>query len=76
MVVTIKKQKIQKGPSQKRKLKFEDYKNSREATNFEKKNYLDVDSLKENLKEFIKNNKLISKSQIRFRIEKRYELSQ
>ena len=76
MVVTIKKKKIQKGLSQKRKLKFKDYKNSREATKLEKKNYLDVDSLKEDLKEFIKNNKLISKSQIRFRSEQKYELSQ
>ena len=76
MVVTIKKQKIQKGPSQKRKLKFEDCKNSLEATQLEKKNHLDVDSLKEDLKEFVKNNKLISKSQIRFRSEKKYELSQ
>ena len=34
------------------------------------KNKLDVDSLRENQKEFIKNNKLLLKSQQRFRCEK------
>ena len=60
----------------KRKLKFEDYKNYLEAGQIEnkinrlEKNKIDVDSLKEDLKEFIKkNNKLILKTQQRFRSE-------
>ena len=58
----------------KRKLKFEDYKHSLEETQLENKiNQLEkkvgVDSLRKNHKECIKNNKLILKSQQRFRIE-------
>ena len=60
----------------KRKLKFEDYKSYLEAGQIEnkinrlEKNKIDVDSLKEDLKEFIKkNNKLILKTQQRFRSE-------
>ena len=51
----------------KRKLKFQDYKNSLEADQIEnkishfEKNKIDVDNLKEDEKEFIKNNKLILK---------------
>ena len=51
----------------KRKLKFEDYKNCLGAAQIEnkinhlEKNKIDVDSLKEVQKEFIKNNKLILK---------------
>ena len=60
----------------KRKLKFQDYKNCSEAAQIEneinhlEKNKFDVDSLKEDKKEFIKNNKLILKIQQRFRSEK------
>ena len=52
----------------KRKLKFEDYKHFLEATQFEnkinqlEKNNVDVDSLRENHRDFIKSNKLILKS--------------
>ena len=52
----------------KRKLEFEDYKNYLEATqlenkiNYLEKNKLDVDSLQENQKEFIKNNESKSKT--------------
>ena len=52
----------------KRELIFEGYKNCLEAAQFENK--IDVDSLKEQKKEFIKNNKLILKTQQRFRSEK------
>ena len=47
------------------KLKFEDYKNCLEAAQIEnkinhlEKNIIDVDSLKEDQKEFVENNKLI-----------------
>ena len=47
----------------KRKLKFENYKNCLEATqlenkiNYIEKNKIDIDSIKENHKEFMKNNK-------------------
>ena len=60
----------------KRKLKFENCKVRLEATQFEKKiNYLeknktDIDSIKENHKEFIKNNKSILKTQQRFKSER------
>ena len=53
----------------KRKLKFEDYKKLLEGaqienkTNHLEKNKIHVDSLKENRKEFMKNNKLILKTQ-------------
>ena len=53
----------------KRKLKFQDYKSCLEAAQIERKiNYLgktkiDIDSLKEDQKEFVKNNKLILKTQ-------------
>ena len=60
----------------KRKPKFQDYKNGLETAQIERKiNYLrkkkiDVDSLKEDEKEFVKNNKLILKTQQRFKSEK------
>ena len=56
----------------KRKLEFQDYQNCLEAAQIERKiNYLrkkkiDVDSLKEDKKEFVKNNKLLLKTQLRF----------
>ena len=59
----------------KRKLKFQDYKNCLEAAQIERKiNYLrhkqiDVCSLKEDQKEFVKNNKLILEQQ-RFKSER------
>ena len=60
----------------KRKFVFENYKNCLEATQIENKiNHLeksktDIDCIKENHKEFIKNNKLITKTQQRFRSER------
>ena len=57
----------------KRKLKFENYENYLEATqlenkiNYLEKNKIDIDSIKE----FIKNNKSILKIQQRFKSEKR-----
>ena len=59
----------------KRKLKFQDCKNCVEEAQIEnkinhlEKSKIDVDSLKQNQKEFIKNNKLILKTQQRFRSE-------
>ena len=58
------------------KLKFEDYKNCLKATKLEnrinqlEKNKVDAESLRENHKEFSKDNKLILKSQQRFRSKK------
>ena len=63
----------------KRKLKFENYKNCLEATQLENKiNYLekykvDINSIKKNHKELIKNNKSILKTQQRFK-SKRYNV--
>ena len=60
----------------KRKLKLEDYENCLEAAqgknriNHLEKNKIDADSLDEDHKEFIKNNKLILRTQQRFRSEK------
>ena len=70
----IKKQKAQKKCIIKRKLKFHDHKNCLRAAQIVRKiNYLrnkiDVDNLKEDQKEFIKNNKLILKKQQRFKSE-------
>ena len=59
------------------KLKFQDYKNCLEAAQIEnkinhlEKNKTDVDSLKEDRKELIKNNKLILKTQQIFKSERR-----
>ena len=52
----------------KRKLKFEDYKNCLETTHFENKSH----SHKKYHKEFIKNNKLILKTQQRLKSERHY----
>ena len=60
----------------KRKLKFEDCKNCLEATQLEnkinhlEKNEVEVESLKKDHKELMKNNKLISKTQQRFNSER------
>ena len=60
----------------KKNLKFQDYKNCLEAAQIERKvNYLrkkkiDVDRLKEDLKELRKNNKQILKTQQRFKCER------
>ena len=57
----------------KRKIKFEDYESYLEANHFEneiknlQKNLRDMNSLKKNQKEFIKNIRLILKSQQKFR---------
>ena len=59
----------------KRKLKFENYKSSSEASQLEneinhlQKNQIDLDILKKYYKEFIKSNKLILKTQQRFKSE-------
>ena len=62
---------------QKQQLWFQDYKNCLEAAQIERKiTYLEkinkchVDSLKEDQKEFVKNNKLILKTQQRFKSER------
>ena len=58
------------------KLKLENYNNCLEITELEKKvnhlekNNIDVDNLKEDYKEFTKNNKLISKTQQTFKSER------
>ena len=60
----------------KRKFKFEDCKNCLEATQFLnkinhlEKNEIEVESLKKDHKELMKNNKLISKTQQRFNSER------
>ena len=60
----------------KRKLKFEDSQNFLEAAQLESKtnhiqrNEIDIDSLKKDKKEFIKNNKLILKTQPRFKSQR------
>ena len=74
----IKKQKTQKNIS-KKKLKFENYKNCLEPTQLENKiNYLEInntniDSIKKYHKQFIRNNKSLSKTQQRFK-SKRYNV--
>ena len=61
----------------KRKLKVKDYKNPLEASQLQNKIYhleksrFNVDSLKENHKELIKNNKLILKIDQRFKSKRR-----
>ena len=61
----------------KRKLKFENYKNCLEATqpdnkiNYLEKNEINVYNLKKDHKKFIKSNKLLIKTQQRFKNEKR-----
>ena len=71
----IKKAKATKKSVIKRKFQFQIYQNCLEAAQIEnkinhlEKNKTDVDTLKEYQKEFIKNNKLILKTQKRFRSE-------
>ena len=65
-----------------KKIKFEDYKNCLEAAQLERKiNYLrkkkiDVDSLKEDPKDFVKDNKLISKTQQRFKSKRHNDFTE
>ena len=65
----IKRQKSQKKCAIKRKHKFQDYKSGFEAAQIEnkinhsEKNKIELDSLIEPSKEFVKNNKLILKTQ-------------
>ena len=76
MVVKIKKLKTKNTLSYKKKNKFQNYKNCLEVTQLEnkrnnlEKNKIDLDSLKKYHKEFIKNNKLILKTQQRFKSER------
>ena len=76
IVVKIKKAKGTKKCVKKRKLKFENYKNCFEATQLDnkvkylEKNEINIDSLKNVHKEFIKDNKLILKTQERFKSER------
>ena len=66
----MKKEKNTKNCVKRIKLKSEDYKNCLEAVQIENKiNHFDLDSLKNDHKEFIKNSKLILKTQERFRSE-------
>ena len=71
-----KKAKVKKKCFTKRKLKFEDYKNCLKAAlignkiNHLEKNSINVDSFKGDQKEFIKNKKLILKTQQRFKSER------
>ena len=71
----INKQKAKKSVI-KRKLKFEDDKNCLEVTQLENKinhleeNKIDINSLRKDRKEFIKSNKLILKTEQRFKIER------
>ena len=71
-----KKRKLEKKCVIKRKVKFGDYKHCLEVTQLENKiNHLEknnpnVDNLRENKKEFIKNNKLTLKAQQRFKSER------
>ena len=65
--------KVKKKKVQKRKLKFEDYKNCLEETQLENKiihlnnNKIDVKILIENHKEFVKKSKIVLKSQQRLK---------
>ena len=60
----------------KKKLKFENHKNCLESTQpdnktkYLEKNTTDIESIKKNLKELIKSNKLILKTQKRFKSER------
>ena len=71
-----KKAKVTKKCVLKRKLKFENYKNCLEATQLDnkikylEKNKINIDSLKENHKKFIRNNKSILPTQQRFKSER------
>ena len=52
----------------KRKAKFQHYKNCLKAAQLERK--IDINSLKEYKREFVKSNKLITKTQQRFKSER------
>ena len=73
-MMKIKKQKEQKSVS-KRKLKFQDYENCLETsqienqTNYIRKKKADIDSLVEDLKQFV-NNKIRLRTQQRFKSER------
>ena len=81
-VVKINKQKAKKKCFIKRKLKFENYKNCLEAINLENKiNHLeksqtDTKGVKKIITEFIKNNKLISKTQQRFKSKRHHDFTE
>ena len=72
----MKIKKKQKPQKKERKLKFQDYKNCLEAVQIEnkincfKKNKIQVDSIKEDQKYFVKDNKLMLKIQRRFKSER------
>ena len=76
MVVKTKMQKAQKMCVIKRELKFKDYRNRLKANQLEnkinqqEKTRLNTESFKENHNKFIKNNKLILKTQQRFKSER------
>ena len=76
MAMKIKKEIGAKKHVVKRKLKFENYKNCLETTQLENKiNYLEnkeinIDSVKKYHKEFKRNNKLMLKTQQRFKSER------
>ena len=75
-VVKIKKAKNTKKCIMKKKLKFKNYKSCLEATKLEikindlEKNKIDINCIKENHKEFIRNNTSILKIQQRFKSER------
>ena len=75
MVVNLKKQKSTKKCVIKKELQFENYESCLKVNqvdnkiNHLEKNKIDTDSIKKNRKEFIKNNKSISKIQQRFKTE-------
>ena len=75
MVVKVKRQKAKKKCVIKRKLEFKNYENCLEAAQLENKiNHLekniDIDHIKENHNEFIRNNKSILKTLQRFKSKK------
>ena len=75
MLVNLKKQKSTKKCVIKKELQFENYESCLKVNQLDnkinhlEKNKIDTDSIKKNRKEFIKNNKSISKIQQRFKTE-------
>ena len=70
-VVKINKQRTQKKCVIKRKLKFQNYKNCLESASLDNKiNKTNIDCLKKHNKKLIRNNKLILKTQQRFKSER------
>ena len=71
--MTVVKIKRHKNECHKKKIKFQNYKNCLEATQLENninhlgKNKIDIDRVKENHREFTRNNKSILKTQQRFK---------